>query len=349
MSAGPAGAASSLRRVVAAVLGPERAAALAEVVAEPEGLDDPGADRGADDVVGRAAIATAVAAVLFHDLCERVPSARAYADDRRAAGRPVVLDHGAVRTIDWLCGQVPPGQEQVARLLRPLGYEHRETYDLASLRMTGHSWAHADAPEAVPQWFVSELHPDRLSTEVQSALTHLLAPTVDPLTDDDRRRLAALEADHRLPFADAVAVVRSVTHCFRRLHPEPTDRDYDLFARESAELAWIATEGTTCNHWTDRVADVAAAAEAERVAGRPIKDTVEVSTSGRVRQTAHRAAFVDRHFHTVEGDRLVRSVPGSFFELIERRPLPDGTGLDLAFDAANATGIFAMTRPEPEA
>jgi hypothetical protein len=347
--------------VVAAVLGAERAAEVAELVAEPEGLeglggldgpaadgDGDGDDDGDGDTVARATIAMAVAMVLFHDLCERVLSARAYAHERRAEGARVFLDHGAVRTIDWLCGQVPPGQEQVARLLRPLGYEHRETYDLASLKMTGHSWAHADAPEAVPQWFVSELHPDRLSAEVQSALTHLLAPTVDPLTDDDRRRLAALEADHRLPFADAVAVVRSVTNCFRRLHPEPTDRDYDLFARESAELAWIATEGTTCNHWTDRVADVTAAAEAEREAGRPIKDTIEVSGSGRVRQTAHRAALVDRHFHTVEGDRLVRTVPGSFFELIERRPLPDGSGLDLAFDAANATGIFAMTRAEPE-
>jgi hypothetical protein len=37
-------------------------------------------------------------------------------------------------------------------------------------------------------------------------------------------------------------------------------------------------------------------------------------------------------------------VPGSFFEFITRAPLPDGSGLDLAFDAANAQQIFAMTR-----
>ena len=112
-------------------------------------------------------------------------------------------------------------------------------------------------------------------------------------------------------------------------------------------MAWIATEGTACNHCTDRVDDVEAVARTERERGRPIKDAVEVSASGRVRQTAHRAATVVRPLATVEGDVVERDVPGSFFEVISRDRLPDGT-LDLAFDAANATGIFAMTRAPQE-
>ncbi len=112
-------------------------------------------------------------------------------------------------------------------------------------------------------------------------------------------------------------------------------------------MAWIATEGTSCNHCTDRVDDVEAVAEHERAVGRPVKDAVEVSASGRVRQTAHRAATVVRPLATVEGDVVEREVPGSFFEVISRDRLPDGT-LDLAFDAANATGIFAMTRAPAE-
>ena len=101
-----------------------------------------------------------------------------------------------------------------------------------------------------------------------------------------------------------------------------------------------------CNHMTDRVADVSAVAAAERAAGRPIKDTVEVSGSGRVRQTAHRAAQVTRLFPTGAsgGHAVSLQVPGSFFEFITRDPLPDGSGPDLAFDAANAQQIFAMTR-----
>jgi hypothetical protein len=42
---------------------------------------------------------------------------------------------------------------------------------------------------------------------------------------------------------------------------------------------------------------------------------------------------------------VMRSVPGSFFELISRDVLQaDQKTLDLAFDAGNATGIFRMTR-----
>ncbi len=147
--------------------------------------------------------------------------------------------------------------------------------------------------------------------------------------------------------------------CFGRQHAEPDLADYQALLAESEEAAWISTEGTVCNHMTDRVADVAAVADAERAAGRPIKDTVEVSGSGRIRQTAHRAPRVTRSFGAGsgagvggvgrEGGRVTLEVPGSFFELITRDAMPDGSGPDLAFDAANAQQIFAMTRGDPTA
>lgn len=336
-------ASTALHRVVAGAVGEERATELLATVAIDErvlGPQDPASP------VPRSTIAQALALVLFDRLCREVPSAAAYVTARRRDGARVVLDHAAVRTVDWPCGQLPRGQEQVTRLLRPLGYVHRETYDLEPLRMTGRSWAHGDLPEAIPQWFVSELHPDRFPEEFREVVTRVLAGSTDPLRAPDVERLTRLGADGALPLPDAVATVTALVACFGRRHPEPTDRDHDLLAARSAEMAWIATEGTTCNHWTDRVMDVAASALAERAAGRPIKDAIEVSASRRVWQTAHRAAHVERRFHTVEGRSVVRVVPGSFFELIERAELPDGSGLDLAFDAANAQGIFAMTRPE---
>ena len=292
----------------------------------------------------RADIAHALHVVLYADLMEVVPSAAAYAVDQRAAGRGVVLDHAAVRTVAWPAGALPPGIEQVTRILRPLGYARHATYPLARLRMTGHAYAHLDRPEAVPQWFVSELHPDTFSPEFQDVVTRVLDGSTDPLDAATRARLDRLEVDHVLPLGEAVALVDALRHAFGRQHPLPTDRDHDVLRAESAEMAWIATEGTTCNHCTDRVDDVGAVADAERERGRPIKDTVEVSTSGRVRQTAHRAAPVVRSLRTLEGDVVAREVPGSFFEVISRDRLDDGS-LDLAFDAANATGIFAMTRP----
>lgn len=335
-----------LWRLVTTVVGSRRADELRKVLTV-DGVLTGGSD-GNDMAVPRAVIAQALSIVLFADLCDRVPSAAEYVVDRQKVGERIRLDHAAVRTVAGPCGVLPPGQEQVARLLRPLGYVHRETYDLSALHMTGRSWTHLDLPAVVPQWFVSELHPERLPDDVQRAALALLANSRDPLGEEDEQRLRRLEVEGSLPAADVPGLLRNLPACFNRLHPELTERDYDLFLSVSPELAWIATEGTTCNHWTDRVDDVAAVAAEERRAGRPVKDAIEVSASGRVLQTAHRAAMVERRFHTLEGDVVHRIVPGSFFELIERHPPPGSAEVDLGFDAANATGIFAMTRSETE-
>jgi hypothetical protein len=118
----------------------------------------------------------------------------------------------------------------------------------------------------------------------------------------------------------------------------------------SAEMAWIATEGQAFNHATDRVADIEAVAAAQRRLGRPIKDEVEVSASGRVRQTAFRAAIVEREFIADDGATARRAVPGSFHEIISRARVVDDQGverLDLSFDSGDAQQIFRMTAAQP--
>ncbi len=108
-----------------------------------------------------------------------------------------------------------------------------------------------------------------------------------------------------------------------------------------------ATEGNAFNHATDRVADLDAVVGEQRRLGRALKDKIEVSRSGRVRQTAFRADPVSRAFVGDDGAELRKVVPGSFFEFIQREPMIDPeTGqarLDLAFDSGNAQGIFKMT------
>ena len=89
---------------------------------------------------------------------------------------------------------------------------------------------------------------------------------------------------------------------------------------------------------------MAALADEELALGRPMKDRVEVSASGRVLQTAYRAARVERPFVGPEGALVLRSVPGSFFEFITRHRHADGR-LDLGFDTSNAQAIFKMTAP----
>jgi hypothetical protein len=108
----------------------------------------------------------------------------------------------------------------------------------------------------------------------------------------------------------------------------------------------IATEGNAFNHATDRVPNVEALAEALRHDW-SLKDRVERSRSGRVRQTALQADPVVRRFQDANAASITRTVPGSFFEFITRDFRPDGR-LDLTFDAGNAQGIFRMTSHRPQ-
>ena len=293
--------------------------------------------------VSRAIIAQALTMVLFDDLLSRVPTARDYVNSAIVAGRKIEFDHGALRTVAVQSGALPQGDGAITRILIPLGYEVAAVYPLTRIAMTGRAYRHSDDPEHIPQFFVSELHPERFSPAFQQAVARTLVSSRDPLMPESRTRLDRLARFHALPIGDAAALVANLAACFGRQHDTPRLDDYDTLLGESAEMAWIATEGNTFNHATDRVADVAAVAEEQRRAKRPIKDTVEVSSSGRVRQTAFKAAMVERDFIGKRGRIVQRQVPGSFYEFITRDPLPDGSGLDLGFDAGNAQGIFKMT------
>lgn len=336
-------AGSALLGLVAARVGEGRAAELLDSVELHPAVLVPSAG-----AVPRAVIAQALGLVLLDDLLGRVPSAAAYVADRVAGGGRVFLDHGAVRTVGGVvCGALPPGQESLARVLSALGYSEHSTYELSRLGMTGRSWCHLDLPAALPQYFVSELHAEWFSEPFQRAAGRVLGSSRDPLTEPAQADLARLAADGTLPIGRAAVLLPTLEAGFARHHDDPFEADYETVLAESAEMAWIATEGTVFNHATDRVADVVAVAEAERAAGRPVKDEVEVSGTGRILQTAHRAAVVERTLVAGDGSVVRRQVPGSFFEIITRRALPDGSGPDLSFDASNAQQIFAMTRTGP--
>ncbi|HEY1090543.1 MAG TPA: DUF1338 domain-containing protein [Burkholderiaceae bacterium] len=329
---------SGLLALLSSVLGEAGARkAFAQLHVAPELLKPQG------ETISRAELAQALNMVLFVDLLERVPAGAAYVADRQRAGERVVFDHGALRTVAWPSGDLPPGEAAITRVLRPLGFEHAETYPLTRLQMTGRSWRHADLPEDIAQFFVSELHPENFSPIFQAAVTRVIGESSDPLSAGDLALLEQLARDKSLPAVAAQLLLPKLKACFERQHRLFELSDYELLRAESAEMAWIATEGNAFNHATDRVSNLDALADLQRALGRPIKDSIETSASGRVRQTALRAAAVERVFLHA-GERVTREVPGSFYEFIERAQ--DGAGLDLRFDAANATGIFKMTAAE---
>jgi hypothetical protein len=294
--------------------------------------------------VSRGALAQAMNMLLFSDLVERYPIGKAYVLEKVAAGQKAVFDHGALRTVALTAnGDLPSGIAAFTRILEPLGFYINGHYPLERLKMTGRSMTHKDYPQHIAQFFVSELHPEKFSEKFQTTVADVVATSRDPLTMRAKSLLAKLHEKHSLPFADAAQLLPEIVGAFNRQHAMPSWDQYQTLLAESKEMAWISTEGNVFNHATDRVPDVARIADEERVKGRPIKDSLEVSANQRVIQTAFKANDVERVFVTADGAPQVKAVPGSFYELITRHPLPDSADLDLSFDTSNATGIFKMT------
>jgi len=334
---------SQLTYLLQSVLDPRSLELSLRALHLPRVLD--GSDAGR---ASRSLISLALNVALFGDLLDRVPTGRAYVNDCLAAGREVVFDHGALRTVALAgMGNLPVGEAAITRVLLPLGYRMNDVYPLGRLGMTGRAYTHADHPEVLPQFFVSELHPERFSSAFLAAVRRVTGSSVDPLTAADLQALALLQQQCWLDTAAATRLIRSLLACFRRQHPVPSWSDYQILLAESAEMAWIATEGNAFNHATDRVASIDDLVAEQRRTGRALKPTIESSRSGRVRQTAFRADMVTREFLRDDGTVVQHQVPGSFYEFIQRDFVSDpATGsrrLDLAFDSNNAQGIFKMT------
>ncbi|HWU73328.1 MAG TPA: DUF1338 family protein [Sphingomonas sp.] len=329
-------------RLVAIALGAERGRRILAMLTPMVGQQD-----AASGDLTRAQIAAAMNITLFAGLLDRVPSAMAYVGDAIASGRRLCFDHGAIRTVALAQGNtggLPRGELAFRRLLEPLGYEDVATYPLPALRMTGRAYCHRDFPETIPQFFVSELHVDRFDGEFGAVANRVFGSSRDPLDAVAVAALQRLATGQTVPFDTAVAILPTLVAAFGRHHAPCTVEDYERLRSASAEAAWIASEGNAFNHATDRVDDVGALAERQRALGRPIKDKVESSRSGRVRQTAFRADMVERSFATATGEEQRMAVPGSFYEFISRDVDPATGALDLSFDSGNATGIFRMTK-----
>lgn len=315
------------------------AAPLTQLVALPDKLTQE--DGGS---VSRAVITAALNLHLLAGLLERVPSGRAYVEELARDGGKLMFDHGAMRAVALSgMGELPAGQAAITRVLEPLGYACTHAYPMPRLKMTGRSYTHRDFPEDLPQFFVSELHPEQFTHAFQDAVRRVTSGSTDPLAAGDKELLATLKVKGELPLEAASALLPKLIACFTRRHAAPRLADYEILRAESAEMAWIATEGNAFNHATDRVDSMDDVIARQRALGQRVKDSIEISASGRVRQTALRADPVTRDFVGVDGKVLQREVPGSFFEFIQRAVLPGESRLDLAFDTNNAQGIFKMT------
>lgn len=332
---------SGLYQLLIRVCDPSIAEQLLRCVTVPEILVRPLGEQ-----VSRAELAHALNMILFADLLKRVPEARLYVDEKQQNEQTVFLDHGAVRTVVGVdTGALPAGRRAFARFLEALGFYEKEVYPLDKIKMTGYAYCHKDYPEEIAQFFVSELNTALFSKQFNDACTNVLMTSVDPLDQPALERLAILRSDKQLSLEESCLLLTALSRCFNRHHSTPRLEDYQILAAESSEMAWIATEGSAYNHITDRVDDVQALSDEQKRLGLAMKETIEVSRRGTVRQTAYRATMVSREFLDSKGNTVTKTVPGSFIEFIDRAHIQLGeqTLLDLAFDASNAQGIFKMT------
>jgi hypothetical protein len=327
--------------LVASTVGQPAADWLKHRVDVPQGLQEFSWSEGA---IHRVWLAEALNLCLFHKLVEAVPDGLRYVDEQFESGRKVVFDHGAIRTVDWAeNGELPRGRQAFSRLLEPLGFTDVRTYPLTKLNMTGWGYRQMDLPEDIAQFFVSELHPGRLSEAFQSAVGRVVGSSRDPLSREDLSILKRLQTTRHCSVEEATRLLPGLYRAFARQHGVVREEDYRQLLSESAEMAWIATEGNSFNHLTDRVADLEATVEEQIRRERPMKDSIEVSGSGRVMQTAYKACTVNRDLLNAEGALKTHQLPGSFVEFIQRKIDPENGKIDLNFDSSNAQGIFKMT------
>ena len=297
-----------------------------------------------EQALHRVWLAEALNLCLLHTLVNAVPDGYRYVEEQARGGRKVVFDHGALRTVDWPHnGELPRGRQAFARLLEPLGFTDVRTYPLTKLNMTGWGYRQMDLPEDIAQFFVSELHPGRFSETFQSAVTRVVSSSRDPLGAEHVSILKRLQLTRHCSLPEAQALLPGLYRAFDRQHGAVLETDYRCLLDESAEMAWIATEGNRFNHLTDRVANLETTVAQQRALQRPMKDSIEVSATGRVMQTAYRACPVTRGLVDASGHYCEHQVPGSFVEFIQRKVDPDTGRLDLNFDSSNAQGIFKMT------
>ncbi|MEO6920287.1 MAG: DUF1338 domain-containing protein [Collimonas sp.] len=334
---------TNLQFMLSSLLGAEHASQLSDLLQIPASTLRP-----RSDTVSRIEIAQALNMLLFEKLLKAVPQGNDYVQDSVRAGNKIRFDHGALRTVLGIStGTLPAGEAAFTRILRPLGYHVNGIYPLQRISMTGRAYAHEDDPEEIAQFFLSELHPHNFSVGFQNAVNKVLATSQDPIDSHSAHLLHQLGADKTLSVADALSLLPVLVACFDRQHDLPSIADYQTLLAESAEMAWISTEGNAFNHATDRVPNVEQVADAQRALGRAIKEKIEVSRNGRVRQTAFRASNVTRAMRDENGELVEMKVPGSFYEFISRDRFLDEDSqthkLDLTFDSGNAQGIFKMT------
>jgi len=288
---------------------------------------------------------------LWDNYCQRVEYARRYRDLVMEKGGRVVNDHIAFRTFNTTTGELPPGIETIARLITPLGYEAVGAYEFKDKFLNAKHYEHEDP--LLPKIFVSQLEVAQLPPQYAKLINESVADAENLLDTETQTRLRL--PDMLLAEDHAGLVDRLYSYITQRPWAAPSREAVLEVNKVSQYGAWTLLHGNNVNHFTAYVneqqvaewPDLEATVLGLRVAGIPLKATIEGEPGSKLRQTATEA--VDEDCDMREPDGRIGKLRWSYayYELAERGMVPGADGKPVRFSGflgAQATHLFEMTK-----
>jgi hypothetical protein len=288
---------------------------------------------------------------LWVNYCQRVEYARRYRDLVMEKGGRVVNDHIAFRTFNTKTGELPAGIEALARLITPLGYEAKGSYEFQDKHLTARHYEHEDP--LMPKIFISQLEVDRLPEDAQRIISASVADARNLLDTDTQ---AILRYPQTMLENNGTGIVDRLYQYITQRPWSPPRRD-DVIAvnKVSQYAAWTLLHGNNVNHFTayineQQVAewpDIEKTVEGLKAAGIPMKAEIEGAPGSKLRQTATQAIDEECDVREADGSPGKLKWSYAYYELAERNDIPGPDGKPTRFQGflgAQATHLFEMTK-----
>ena len=286
---------------------------------------------------------------LMRRYAERVPDVRKIVGRMEKAGmirdsNDIENDHVAFRTMKVR----HLGVRSLEKIFLHLGYEKKDHYSFPKKKLD--AWWYSPPEDGFPRVFISELRVEDLAPEiaeiVRSYTDEVQADPVDALDLDN-----AGEIDGFL---------------HGPLWRLPDIEDFNALQNSSEYASWVIYNRYYLNHFTIGVHDLPSPYDTVekfnaflKSFGIKLNDAsgeIKTSNDGKLIQSSTVAAMIEAEFNDGNGNKTMKTIPGSYVEFAERLPLEKYETTDPAklsrrhrrdgFDTGNADGIFESTFTE---
>jgi len=288
---------------------------------------------------------------LWEQYIKRVPYAKKYAELVIQKGGNVVTDHIALRTFNTHTGEQPEGIRAVKHIISCLGYKPVSDYKFSEKKLKAVHFEHQD--ETLPKIFVSQLEVELLPEWAQNIINNWVKDTRYLISDQSIRLLQKIKAEGELPTEAADILINDLVKYFRRPWKIPRKDDVLKLNDVSQYAAWVLLHGNSINHFTAFVnfqnvkewPDLESTCNGLKMAGIPMKETIEGEKGSKLRQSATQAVKEEVE---VRGDEGIEKIiwTYAYYELAQRGYIEEH-GIRKMFSGflgEQASHLFDMTK-----